>query len=506
MNRESVIIAPLVRPAVCLMLGIAAGRFVSWPQWPVLGVLAVFVLLTLLAGRRELLQSLCLETACIALGLLLCLHQKEALTVAWPEEDGHWAFVVSSEPTERGKTLAMDALVAETGQKIQLRIMADEQSRQLTAGDGIIAQTTLRPLTATGSYRTYQETHGYVGEAFVTRRHWQHESISLEHIGSGAKVRLFFMQQRRKLLQQITPNIRERDDYSILAAMTLGDKSAVSREQKEQFAIAGTSHLLALSGLHLGIIYMLMTYLFRSRRLRLVNQLLIVGSIWAFVLLVGMPLSVIRAALMISIYAFVSMLNRSKTPINTLALSAVIILLANPYALFDVGFQLSFASVLAILLFMPLATPHRSARPAGTLARARTLNPQPFLYQMTMVSIAAQIGTAPLVAYYFGRFPVWFLLANYVSIPLSYCILSTMLVTLLLGWWPTLQALVLNIPVTLASWLNSWTQWVASLPFASIDGLHPTMLQTSLAYVIVFCLWYLLRYRREHEPEKLRKE
>ena len=249
-----------------------------------------------------------------------------------------------------------------------------------------------------------------------------------------------------------------------------------------------------------------MTYLFRSRRLRLVNQLLIVGSIWAFVLLVGMPLSVIRAALMISIYAFVSMLNRSKTPINTLALSAVIILLANPYALFDVGFQLSFASVLAILLFMPLATPHRSARPAGTLARARTLNHHPFLYQMTMVSIAAQIGTAPLVAYYFGRFPVWFLLANYVSIPLSYCILSTMLVTLLLGWWPTLQALVLNIPVTLASWLNSWTQWVASLPFASIDGLHPTMLQTSLAYVIVFCLWYLLRYRREHEPEKLRKE
>ena len=289
---------------------------------------------------------------------------------------------------------------------------------------------------------------------------------------------------------QVSQHISQRDDYSILAAMTLGDKSAVSREQKEQFSVAGTSHLLALSGLHLGIIYMLLTSLFRSRRWQLVNQLLIVSSVWAFVLLVGMPSSVVRAAVMITVYAFVSLLNRSKTPINTLALTAILMLVSNPYALFDIGFQLSFSAVLAILLFMPLFN--------SLFTLPFWLSP---LWKTTAVTVAAQLGTAPLVAYYFGRFSVWFLLANYLAIPLATLILYTMLLTLLLSFWPAAQSVIIAIPATLATWLNSWTAWIASLPLASIDGLRPTILQVTLLYVVIACLWYLLHYYVKHKPE-----
>jgi len=451
------------------------------------------VLLAMLAAaflfrKSKAVQSLCISAACIVSGVLLYQHQKAQLEVEWPEAEGNYALIVASEPVQRGKTLSMDALLAMTGQKIQLRIMHDERSELLSIGDGLMVFSAIKPLSAQGSYRTWQETHGYVGETFVWHNRWQRESISLQDIGIAAKTRLFFMQQRHKLLKQIHANIKEHDDYSILAAMTLGDKSAVSREQKEQFSVAGTSHLLALSGLHLGIIYMLLSFLFRSRRWQLVNQLLIITSIWSFVLLVGMPLSVVRAAVMITVYVFVSLLNRSKTPINTLALAAIIILIANPYALFDIGFQLSFAAVLSILLFTPLMTMWKAGN--GLLR---------YLIAPTYVSIAAQIGTAPLVAYYFGRFSVWFLLANYLSIPLATIILYTMLLTLLLSFWPAAQALIIVVPATLASWLNGWTSWVASLPLASIDGLHPSVLQVIMIYVIIGGCYWLLRYQRKKQ-------
>lgn len=475
------------------MIGIVAGRFVSCPVSYALGALLLMLFLTFLCRRWGRLQSLLISLCCVSLGTLLCLHQKSQLQVTWPEAEGRYAVIISSEPVERGKTLSMDALLAATGQKIQLRLMRDERSQQLHVGDGLIVFAAVKPLSAEGSYRTWLETHGYEGEAFVWRNRWQRESISLSDIGCLQRLRLYFMGLRRQLLAQVSQHISERDDYSILAAMTLGDKSAVSREQKEQFSVAGTSHLLALSGLHLGIIYMLLSFLFRSRRWQLVNQLLIVSSVWAFVLLVGMPSSVIRAAVMITIYAFVSLLNRSKTPVNTLALTAIVMLISNPYALFDVGFQLSFSAVFAILLFTPLFN--------NLLTLPFWLSP---LWKTTAVTVAAQLGTTPLVAYYFGRFSVWFLLANYLAIPLATLILYTMLLTLLLSFWPAVQSVIIAIPATLATWLNSWTAWIASLPLASIDGLHPTILHVTLLYVVIACLWYLLHYYVRQKPEASR--
>ena len=492
-------VPPLLRPAVCLMLGIIAGSFVACNETQVLVVLLVVLVGAFLLRKSDIGQSLCISTACILLGALLCIHQKAKLSVEWPAEERNYAVVISSEPVERGKTLAMDALLAADGKKIQLRVMRDERSEQLTVGDGILIRSAIKPLSSQGSYRTWQETHSYVGEAFVTRNHWQREVIPLEGIGHVQRLRLYFMGIRHDLLQQITSTVRAQEDYSILSAMVLGDKSGVSKEQKEQFSVAGTSHLLALSGLHLGIIYMLLSSLFRSRRWQTVNQVLIVVAVWAFVLLVGMPSSVIRAAVMITTLALVRVLNRGAVPLNSLALAALIMLMVNPYSLFDIGFQLSFCAVLAILLFTPLIDSLFTTRLSPLTTHLSRLTKS--LLSLTTVSIAAQIGTAPLIAYYFGRFSVWFLLANYVAIPLATLILYSMVVVLLLGFWPALQSIIIVIPVTLASWLNAWTAWIASLPFASIDGLHPSILQVVMIYVIILCLWLLLHYYVKHRPD-----
>ena len=494
---------PLARPAVCLIIGITAGRFLSCSQDGMLVILLLLVVAAFLTKRSGNLQSAFIYLACTAAGCLLYIHQRQRFTVDWPGAKQTYEMVVVSEPVQRGKTIAVDALLTATGQKIQLRIATHPSqitTHQISIGDGLLVHTQLKPLSAQGSYRTFLESHDYVGEAFVWSSNWQRATVSLNGIGHLSRARLFFMEQRHKLLQHISANVREQDSYSILAAMTLGDKSTISSEQREQFSIAGTSHLLALSGLHLGIIYMLLTFLFRSRRMQLVNQLLIVSCIWAFVLMVGMSPSVVRAAVMISIYAFVSMLNRSKTPVNTLALTAIVMLVANPFALFDIGFQMSFCSVLAILLFVPLLSLSFASNSAKNNKPFNYIISKflSFLWTTTTVSLAAQLGTGPLVAYYFGRFSVWFLLANYVAIPLTMLMLYSMLVVLLLSWWTTLQNLIIVVPTTIASMLNGWISIIASLPMASIDNLHPSLLQIAMLYVVIACIYYLLYYYVSH--------
>jgi competence protein ComEC len=292
----------------------------------------------------------------------------------------------------------------------------------------------------------------------------------------------YFLEQRAKLLDRLSESGVDGSAYAVVAAMALGDKSQLTRELRDAYTISGASHILALSGLHLGIIYTLLSLLLSRRRWQMVSQIVIIVSIWLFVFLVGLSASVVRSAVMVSIYALLSLGHRDKLSVNTLAFAAIVMLLFNPMALFDVGFQLSFMAVLTILLFYPLL---------------ESLWSQPFLldyrlfrwlWTMLSVSCAAQIGVAPLIAYYFGRISCYFLLANLVVVPAAALILYLSLAVLLI---PSLAYLLIYIVDTLNQLLVS----IAALPGASIEGLHPTPLQVWMMYVIIFAV-YLLLIRR----------
>lgn len=292
----------------------------------------------------------------------------------------------------------------------------------------------------------------------------------------------YFLERRAKLLDRLSESGVDGSAYAVVAAMALGDKSQLTRELRDAYAISGASHILALSGLHLGIIYTLLSLLLSRRRWQMVSQIVIIVSIWLFVFLVGLSASVVRSAVMVSIYALLSLGHRDKLSVNTLAFAAIVMLLFNPMALFDVGFQLSFMAVLTILLFYPLL---------------ESLWSQPFLldhrlfrwlWTMLSVSCAAQIGVAPLIAYYFGRISCYFLLANLVVVPAAALILYLSLAVLLI---PSLAYLLIYIVDTLNQLLVS----IAALPGASIEGLHPTPLQVWMVYVIIFAV-YLLLIRR----------
>ena len=289
----------------------------------------------------------------------------------------------------------------------------------------------------------------------------------------------YFLAQRAKLLDRLSESGVDGSVYAVVAAMTLGDKSQLTKELRDTYAVSGASHILALSGLHLGIIYTLLSLLLSRRRWQVISQVVIIVCIWLFVFLVGMSASVVRSAVMITVYALLSLGHRDKMSVNTLAFAAIVMLLFNPKSLFDVGFQLSFMAVLAILLFYPL---FESVLSQQFLFGHRLFR---WLWTTLAVSCAAQIGVAPLIAYYFGRFSCYFLLTNLVVVPAATLILYLSLLVLLI---PSLAYLLIYI----VDALNQLLLWITMLPGASIEGLHPTLLQVWMTYVIIGAVYGLL--------------
>ena len=184
---------------------------------------------------------------------------------------------------------------------------------------------------------------------------------------------------------------------------------------------------------------------------------------------------------MLTVYALLSLGHRDKMSVNTLAFAALVMLLVSPRSLFDIGFQMSFVAVLSILLWLPVFMGVFSER---FLMEHRCVK---WCWGMVAVSVAAQIGVAPLIAYYFGRFSSYFLLTNFIVIPAATLILYLSLVVLLI---PRLAYLLIYIVTK----LNAVLAYITTIPGASIDGLHPTLLQVSMVYVIILAVYLLLTY------------
>ena len=476
--------SPLLPLAVSMMLGIVLGEYVVAvvPLWL---MLAVAVMLALLLWRYPLLQSGAIVVGFVLLGWLLMERQRRSMLVEWPEGEVNYEAVVTSEPVEKPKTVAVDILLTESGRRLKCYLYKDSRSRNIKIGDGLRIQSRIQQNSewrrGTFNYRRYLEIHGFSGRTFVASWKWQKAEVSLKHVSRIERTRLYFLKLRSRLLSRIK---MDDEAYAVVAAMALGDKSALTQELRDVYSVTGASHILALSGLHLGIIYMLLSF-FVLRRWKVLSQLLLVLSIWAFVFLVGLSTSVVRSAVMLSVYALFSLGKREKMSVNTLAFTAIVMLMLNPLSLFDVGFQMSFMAVFSILLFLPLLDGFVSQE---FLMSHRFVK---WLWGLTAVSCAAQIGVAPLIAYYFGRFSTCFLLTNFIVVPAAVVIILLSLVVIMI---PSLAYLLLYV-VTLQ---NAILTRIASIPGACIDGLYPTILQVSMVYVIILSVYLLVaRYHQK---------
>ena len=484
--------APLLRLAICMMAGIVVGDRIAVGWWLML-LFVMMVVIALLLWKHEHWQSVVIALCFVVLGWMLMERQKASQVVIWPKGEVGYEVVVVSEPVEKPKTMAVDVLLAQSGRKLKCYLYKDDRSRDLRIGDGLKIQSRIEANSdwrrGSFDYRRYLEIHGFTGRTFVASWKWQKAKVSLSQLSRLERMRLRFLKYRSQLLARLhstaaadfslfTLHFSLSDAYAVVAAMALGDKSALTQDLRDVYSVTGASHVLALSGLHLGIIYTLLSLFVFRRRWQVLSQVIVILSVWAFVFLVGMSTSVMRSAVMLSVYALLSLGHRDRMSVNTLAFTAIVMLMASPMSLFDVGFQMSYMAVLSILLFVPLLegifTPeylmsHRLVR---------------WLWGMVAVSFSAQIGTAPLIAYYFGRFSCYFLLTNFVVIPAAMLILYLSLVTLLM---PSLAYILFNFVAA----LNHLLAKMAMIPGASIDDLHPTKIQTTMIYVIIVAVYLL---------------
>lgn len=277
----------------------------------------------------------------------------------------------------------------------------------------------------------------------------------------------------------------------ILQALVLGYRHEIEQEVEEAFAGTGTLHILAVSGLHVGLVYGILLWLFGHYRYSKTGR-------WLFPLLSGLCLflyagltgfapSVLRAALMFWLFAVADGLQGGRNRLNTLALSAFILLLIEPHLLFTAGFQLSYAAVLGIILLVPsLSAPFR--------------NSNIFVYrlgQLLAVTLAAQLFTFSISLYYFGQFPVYFFLANLLVVPLAGLLLyGGLLVLLLHTVVPALAALLATLINSLLMGLLWYMGLLQALPSSQLN-VYVTLPESCLLYGLIGLLLAAWFYRKK---------
>lgn len=203
------------------------------------------------------------------------------------------------------------------------------------------------------------------------------------------------------------------NETAIAKALAIGDKSRVDSALRNQYKASGAMHLLALSGLHVGVVYAflnaMLSFLGNSAAAKLARKILVLSSLWTFALVSGLSSSICRAVIMITVYEIGGLVGAGRNMLHSLAVSALLICLFNPDAPLGIGFQLSYSAVLGIHFIFPRLK-------ALLDYRSPVLG---YIWNTLCLSISCQAATAPLAYLYFGSFPKYFMVTNLLAIPLS---------------------------------------------------------------------------------------
>lgn len=267
---------------------------------------------------------------------------------------------------------------------------------------------------------------------------------------------------------------------ALCSALTIGQKEELKRETRQAYNKIGASHLLALSGMHLGIIYGLLYFLLirgvRKTRFRWYTLPIILLLLWGYTLIAGMPVSLVRAAIMLSVFTVISLMQYDTDPLHPLALSAIIILLIIPTDLLSISFQLSFAAVFFLLaLWAPLS---------------ESFPKMPWAVKILAASCVAQLGTMPLTLYYFHQLPLLAPLLSILLIPLTTLIIYLTLAVMVLPFAPL--GWILNAVETLQQRI---IDLAGSIPGGTLTGFYPSVMVVVLMYGAMLLAIIRLRTR-----------
>ncbi len=387
---------------------------------------------------------------------------------------GVFTGVIESQPSETDKVFKAlvklnyryDSAVNDLSGRKAMIYFEKDSTNPLHYGDVIIFSATLKPPDKPGNpgefnYKSFLKAKGIGLVGFVSaKNYWI--------TGSKPSNWLVFyaIGLRNRILNALKENGLSGEQYAVAAAIVLGYDDTMDDRIRENYQRAGAMHVLCVSGLHVGVIYLVLSLLLRflnnNRKQKIVKVIVLLLSVWAYALLTGLAPSVLRATIMVSFFIIGKEVERDKDAYNTLAMSAVFLLVINPGYLFDVGFQLSYAAVLGIVTFY---------RPVFRLIYCKNMILRK-VWGATAISIAAQLGAFPVALHYFHYFPTWFLLSNLVIMLFSTFIISLGMLFIVLSWVPVISGWIAYILSGSIYLMNYLIKWIGRIPFSGVSNLY----------------------------------
>lgn len=478
---------PIVRLVLPLVMGIViSNHFTITPSLVLLGLFLLLFVLFFVASRPILFVSIHANLTTVfflLLGVFMVQNHKGSYALPKSLDTHYVKAIVRAEADEKVKSMAVPILVTQfqKGREVypsHFKSIAyfpkDSILLKWNYGDTIIAKLQFLPLNESGNpyafnyakllqqRQVYCTARGRIAEV-VWKRATQFSVFRYARL------------TQKKLSSLLNYYIPDKKAKGFLQAMTLGDRSSLSPDVQIDFADTGVVHILAVSGLHVGILFLLINLLLRplraTQRGKLVLVVISLSIIWSFAFISGLSVSILRAATMFTFLQLSMLSLRPYRVYNTVAASAFVLLLFNPFYLYEVGFQLSYLAVLSIVTFVPI----------WDKWNVRNIYIDK-VKKLFLVSLAAQLGVAPLVLYYFHHLPTYFLLGNLVVLVLAPFLLAGSLLVLAASGVSFL-AKILGV---LVSWITKACLFlvniIAQLPGATLADYSLDFYQMLLLY------------------------
>jgi competence protein ComEC len=375
-----------------------------------------------------------------------------------------------------------------TRSKVLLQIAAGAKNEMLKPGDEVVFSGKFSPLI--GPRNPFDFNYA----AFMQNKQ-VYEKVSVQPgeykilPQEFTSLRLWALNFRQGIISRYKDFGIEGEPLHVLSALTLGYKDKLSAELRQDYAGAGAMHVLAVSGLHVGLIYELLLLLFKPllllKKWRKYVFLIVLFAIWSYALIAGLPPSVCRAATMFSFIVLGKILNRQPKIYNSIAASAFLLLVLNPSLLYDVGFQLSYMAVLGIVFFFPRI--NRLLYFKNIILRKA--------WEGIAVALAAQLATTPIGLYYFQQFPVYFWLSSLFVVLFAFVLMWATVLFLLLSVWDVVAAKMAWCIAEAITFMNLAIHWVNKIPGAvlKVYVVDPWIMTGLFLFMILVSVFLILQ-------------
>jgi competence protein ComEC len=477
------------------MIGVIVGAFLPERIHPevvwLYGCMAFILFLTVVLwfitkGTRKLERyGLVLFPLLLVMGFALAFSCSDQLFITDPVSTSkHNVYLarVVEQPKVTENSVRIEAELATTDlarrAKALLYFDVDSLSSMLEFDDVLVLRTDLNEVEPVGNpnefnYPRYLRFHNIHHRGRVDSAHWQ-----LLQRPEVSMLRTFH-RWRAAMIAKLKEARLNDSELSVASALILGYRVDVDRDLMTAYAGAGATHVLAVSGLHVGIVYIIfqwmLSFMDRSKRWKLVKLIVLIALLALYAALTGFSPSVNRAAFMFAFVAIGKYIDRRTNIFNTLAVSALVLMLVNPLIVMEVGFQLSYLAVIGIVLIHPVLF--------GKLVFKNRI--ADWVWNITCVSLSAQIATFPLGLLYFHQFPLLFMVSNLVVIPAAGVILYLGFALFLFSWFKPLF-LVFGFVLESIIWaLNRSVVAMNSIPHAVYSGLDISIFESVVIYLII---------------------